>query len=114
MSKEKNNKVESKKEIVKRKDYKFLIDFYKEIKDLDLNNLNNKEIVKEKYIKYSNNKVFSNIERVIKRSLRVEILFNLEKELKESNLKINEYKEISYKVINLSRNKKNNLLEVEV
>jgi len=107
-----NKKVESKTEVVKRKDYKFLIDFFKSIKELDLTSKNNKEKIAEEYQKISNNKVFSNIERVIKRSLRVEILPNLEKELKESNITLKEYSEISYKVINLSKNKKNNFLEV--
>jgi biopolymer transport protein ExbB/TolQ len=112
MSKNLKEQKSVKVETVKRKDYLFLVNFIKNIKSLDLESENNKERVKEIYLKSSNNKVFSNIERVIKRSLRVEIKPVLERELKESNLTLQEYKEITYKVINLSRNKTNKFLEV--
>lgn len=112
-NKSKEVKKEAKTELVKRKDYKFLIDYFQSIKDLDLTQSSNKEKVKSLYIESSNNKVFSNIERVIKRSLREEIKPILESELKASKLTLSQYQEISYKVIAISRNKQAKLIQVE-
>jgi hypothetical protein len=114
MEKNQKKKVETKTEVVKRKDYKFLIDFFQTVKTLDLNLRENKEAVEAKYFEQSHNKVFSNIERVIKRSLRAEIKPTLERELSESNLTLQEYTTISYQIINLSKNKPSKLIEVEI
>ena len=108
MEKNKENKKVEKVEIVKRKDYKELVNFLVENKDLE-----NKEIVKENYEKRFKLR-FSNIERLIKRSMRIESRKNLLENLEKEKIEIGEYLKISYKVINLSKNKKNNLIEVEL
>ena len=116
MSKE--NK-ENKKVLViesKRKDYIFLVEFFKEIKEKNILVVeSNKDLIREIYFKYSNNKVFSNIERVLRRSLRVEIKENLIKDLEKNNLSLNEYLEFKNKVILVSREyKKSKFLNVSL
>ena len=113
MSKEKM----SKKEIVsKRKDYSFLVDFFKEIKEKEILVCEkNREILREIYFSKSNNKVFSNIERVLRRSLREEIKGDLINYLEENNLSLNEYLEFKNKVLLVSREyKKSKFLNVSL
>ena len=113
MSKEKM----SKKEIVsKRKDYSFLVDFFKEIKEKEILVCEkNREILREIYFSKSNNKVFSNIERVLRRSLREEIKGDLINYLEENNLSLNEYLEFKRDLILVSREyKKGVMREVKI
>lgn len=97
-------KIKNKIEIVKRKDYKELINFIKENKDIE-----NKEKIKEIYEKRFKLK-FSNIERLIKRSLRKESKENFNLNLKNENLSLENYLVISKKIINMSKNKEENIL----
>jgi hypothetical protein len=115
MEMEKMEKKEIKKieKIVKRKDYKFLVNFFKKVENLNMEKVN-KESIEKNYLEISKNKVFSNIERVFKRSLRKEIRVNLESELKDSNMSIEKYLEIGEKIVNLSKNKNNKLIEVKI
>jgi hypothetical protein len=109
---EKENKINM--EIVRRKDYIFLVNFFNEIKNLDLEKDSNKKIVKDLYFKFSENK-FSNIKRVINRSLRKEIKENLLNELKENNMSIEEYMSIGEKLKIMSKkNKSNNFNLVKI
>ena len=95
-------------EIVKRKDYKDLVNFLRENRDFE-----NREIVKSNYEKIFKLK-FSNIERLIKRSLREESKENFEKNLESNNLSREDYLKISYKIIDFSKNKKNILVEAKI
>lgn len=103
--------METKKQVKKteiktiRKDYIFLVNFTKQIKNLDLNQETNTAKIKELYLAESKNKVFSNFSRVFKRSLRAEILPQLQTELSQANLTLQEYKEINYKVAKLADTK---------
>ena len=95
-------------EEVKRKDYKELINFLKENKDI-----NNKEKLKEVYEKRFKLK-FSNIERLIKRSLRKESIKNFSLNLVNEKMSKEEYLVISKKIIDLSKDKKNILVIGEI
>ena len=95
--KEQKTVAATKIEIVKRKDYKDLVNFVSANQNID-----NKEKLQENYEQTLKLK-FNNVERLIKRSLREESRANLLSNLKDSNLTLNEYETITYKIINLSR-----------
>jgi len=100
-------KVEVVKELVKRKDYADLVNFVKENQHLET-----PEAVKSHYEK-AFGKRFTNIARLIKRSLRDESP-NMEANLKNAGLTMEEYLAITKKFIQYSNGKSTKLVEVEV
>jgi hypothetical protein len=91
-----------------KKSIKLNIGFIDLVKDIKENkvNIDNLEVLKSEYKNYCSVKSVKNIDRVYKRVLRVDLRENFLSYLKSNNLKEKEFLDISLKVINNLREKK--------
>lgn len=92
---------------------KLNINYVRFIGDLIKEKVESENRIKELYSEKLNLR-FNNIERVNKRNLRKDLKEVLEKVLKEEKISLEDYKSKCEKVVNLSKNKSLNYIEVRL